>query len=661
MKGIPVYEHLGASCRVLFAALFAVALPAQADPEPGEKIPVYDVYVTSQRDIVQKTTTVREITRETIQEKNARNLNEALQREPSIVIRRAGQGVPRLDLRGLRTRQVLLLVDGVPSYSTEDGNFDPSLIPSNLIESIDVTYSNSSVLYGDGPLAGVLQVRTRSGKQGVQAEGRGDFREGMQYLGQASVSGAAGGFEGFASGSYEYAEGFNMSDDFDPTPLEDGGRRENSDREMGTAFAKLGYAPNERGRVDVLFDYRRMEYGIPWAVYDNSDPYGRNPNYQRLEDLEGFSGQLSGQLLPHEDVELRSWAYVARQTQDRGRYDDENLNSIDDRNSYLIDDTALITGGALHGRYDMGDYGALRFAANGRYESFEADGWVRLRSGDLGEVDQSEGLGAWSLGLEYEVQPVDSAGLVLGYGHAFLEGDGIGDNGSLFLAGAYYDFDTGTRLRGSAAHKLRFPSIRQLYEPDYGNSDLDSERCWCFDVAIEQRLPRNTTLALTGYWLELKDFIERPPGEDFVTNHEEWRNRGFEVTAESRPWQPLFVRLAYTYLDARDLSSDSIYDRLENRPRHKIDFVSVATLPWQMDFRVGFSWPLNTLTYSRDGQDSRELDDFVLLDLKLEQRLWEDLLRLYVGVDNLLDEDWTFNYGFPQEGRAVYGGLELRY
>ena len=53
---------------------------------------------------------------------------------------------------------------------------------------------------------------------------------------------------------------------------------------------------------------------------------------------------------------------------------------------------------------------------------------------------------------------------------------------------------TGTRLRGSAAHKLRFPSIRQLYDVDGGNPDLEEERCWCFEVGIEQRLPCKSML-----------------------------------------------------------------------------------------------------------------------------------------------------------------------
>ena len=199
-------------------------------------------------------------------------------------------------------------------------------------------------------------------------------------------------------------------------------------------------------------------------IDDRDDPYRQNPRFERVHDLEGFSAQLSGQLQPREDLGLRSWAYVTRQQEDRARYDDEDLDSMLRTNSFRLEGTTLIAGGALHGRYDLGAFGALRFAANGRVEGFDSEG-VMSQTRDLEEVDESHDLGAWSLGLEYEVQPLESGGIVLGYGHAFLEADGgVSDNGSLFLAGAYYDFPTGTRLRGSAAHKLRFPSIRQLYE-----------------------------------------------------------------------------------------------------------------------------------------------------------------------------------------------------
>jgi outer membrane receptor protein involved in Fe transport len=672
MREFPVRHSCGAFRWTLLALIASVSVSAHADPPanqtPQSEIPIYDVYVTSERDLVEEVTTVRKISEADIEEKNARNLDEALVREPSIVVRRAGEGVARIDLRGLRTRQILMLVDGVPFYSTEDGNFDPSLIPSNLIDEIDVTYSNSSVLYGDGPLAGVLQVRTRSAEEGVQTRGRGDYREGDQYLGQVSVAGAVRGFEGFAAGSYLDSDTYPLPGDFDGTLLEGGGNRENADRRQGNALVKLGYAPSKRGRVDLLVDYRHAEFGVPWTAYGSDDPYGRNPNFRRMNDLQGFSTQLSGQLQPYEDLELRSWAYVTRQQEDRGLYDDRGLDSILERNSFQLEGTTLVTGGAVHGRYDLGAFGALRFAANGRFESFDSDGLLcEVRGGCDDEpftvVDESHDLAAWSIGLEYEFQPVEQAGVVLGYGHAFLDADGgASDDGSLFLAGVYYDFPTGTRLRGSVAHKLRFPSIRQLYDVDGGNPDLDAERCWCFELGIEQRLPLGTTLGFTGYWLVLDDFIERLTSGDPFENRQELRNRGFEVTATSRPWEPLFLRVAYTFLDARDVSSDSPYDRLHNRPRHKFDAMTTITLPWQMDFRVGVSWVANTSIDSRtEPVMTRRLPDFVFFELKLVQRFWEDRTRLYAGVDNVLDEEWTYNYGFPQAGRTFFGGIELRY
>jgi outer membrane cobalamin receptor len=55
------------------------------------------------------------------------------------------------------------------------------------------------------------------------------------------------------------------------------------------------------------------------------------------------------------------------------------------------------------------------------------------------------------------------------------------------------------------------------------------------------------------------------------------------------------------------------------------------------------------------------LETFTLLDLRLTQPLCQGRLSLYAGVDNLLDEDWTLNYGFPQQGRIIYGGAELRF
>ncbi len=190
---------------------------------------------------------------------------------------------------------------------------------------------------------------------------------------------------------------------------------------------------------------------------------------------------------------------------------------------------------------------------------------------DFRSFDEGHHLAAYSVGAEYEFKPTESSGVVLGYGQSWLDAEGgKTDTEGMFLVGGFLDFPTGTRLRGSVARKIRFPSLRQLYEIDTGNPGLEAERSYGFEVGVEQELPGQTLLALTGFQTELYGFIERISGQPFE-NRERLRMRGFELTAASRPWEPLFLRFGYTFLDARDIADDSPFDELQSRPRHKID------------------------------------------------------------------------------------------
>jgi outer membrane cobalamin receptor len=74
-----------------------------------------------------------------IEWRNDRTLADVLELVPGINVRTGGQGIPRIDIRGLRTRQAKLLVNGVPFNSTFDGQYDPELIPAGEIARVKVT------------------------------------------------------------------------------------------------------------------------------------------------------------------------------------------------------------------------------------------------------------------------------------------------------------------------------------------------------------------------------------------------------------------------------------------------------------------------------------------------------------------------------------------
>src|SRR3990172_573034 len=141
-----------------------------------------EIVVGAEKKVVESAGTVREITSEDIQNKDARTLDKALALLPGINIRTGADGVPRVDLRGFRSRHVVLLLDGIPINSTFDAQFDPTLIPVENIEKIKVSYGTHSVLYGDGGLGGVINIITKRGTKGVHGMVQGEAGEGDHYL-----------------------------------------------------------------------------------------------------------------------------------------------------------------------------------------------------------------------------------------------------------------------------------------------------------------------------------------------------------------------------------------------------------------------------------------------------------------------------------------------
>src|SRR4030042_4423466 len=192
---------------------------AQAIEDYTDIYTLGEIVVSGERQGVEAVGTVREVTAEDIQNKGARTLDEALQLFPGVYIRTGADGVPRVDLRGFRSRHVVLLLDGIPLNSTADGQFDPSLIPTEDIEKIKVSYGDSSLLYGDGGLAGVINIITKKGRKDVvHGMVLGAAGDRSHYLGQFNLSDGYGKGDFFLSGSHSGGGGFRVSHAFKAPP-----------------------------------------------------------------------------------------------------------------------------------------------------------------------------------------------------------------------------------------------------------------------------------------------------------------------------------------------------------------------------------------------------------------------------------------------------------
>jgi len=90
----------------------------------------------------------------------------------------AGQN--NLNLRGLGPNETLVLVDGhrfVPS--TSSGLIDTNVIPSSLVDRIEVVTGGASAAWGSDAVAGVVNIITKKNLDGLS----GDFQPGISTYG----------------------------------------------------------------------------------------------------------------------------------------------------------------------------------------------------------------------------------------------------------------------------------------------------------------------------------------------------------------------------------------------------------------------------------------------------------------------------------------------
>jgi outer membrane receptor protein involved in Fe transport len=174
------------------------------------------------------------ITREELLASGASRLGDFLQALPFMAgsplntqTSRRGQGgglsrgIETVELRGLGEERTLVLVDGrrfVPGGNGASGVVDLGMLPIAMIERVEIFKSGASVEYGADALAGVVNVITRDGVDGVEVAARGrvtrrgdaetgslsavagrtfaggDFMVGLEYTDQQPVSKGARGF-----------------------------------------------------------------------------------------------------------------------------------------------------------------------------------------------------------------------------------------------------------------------------------------------------------------------------------------------------------------------------------------------------------------------------------------------------------------------------------
>ena len=137
------------------------------------------------------------------------------------------------------------------------------------------------------------------------------------------------------------------------------------------------------------------------------------------------------------------------------------------------------------------------------------------------------------------------------------------------------------------------------------------------------------------------------------------RSKGIEMSLESQWLSNLSSTLSYAYIDAEirnDIKNKYVTDTPEHSAFARLKYSPISTLDIIPQVRYESKRYASTDVAHSDYYNKA----YVLADLKVAYRVMKDL-EVAVGAKNLLDKNYSYSYGYPQEGRSYYANFRYKF
>ncbi len=604
----------------------------------------------------------------------APRLAEVLRETPFVRVRTNSRGETELSLRGSESRQVAVLVDGVPLTLGWDDRADLSVVPATGAQGIRVVRGVPSLLHGPNVLGGVVEVGVARAagaeveRESLRAAVGADHAGGRMLSASFTAPLGAGAGETTlrAGAGFRDQPGFALADGV-VDPGEDDGLRGNSDAESLDGFVALRHRTAGGAWASLSGFGSRTRRGVTPELHLESPRFWRYPEASR--GVAALSAGTGMRTTPLGEGDLEATFGLDAARTELASYADRAYDEVTGRED--ADDRTLSL--RLLGDHTLGSAADLRaaltLADTRRDEVLEPGGPNRYRQR------------LWSLGGEAERRvllagPAEVLRLVAG---ASADGADTPEAGDKEPLGRLRDW--GARLgatatlRGAAelhaglSRRSRFPALRELYSGALGrfqpNPDLHPETLLAAEAGGTAQLGA-LQLQAVGFHQRLEDAIVRVGlggGRFRRENRNEIRSTGAELLADWRAGpRALTGSLTLQRVRLIDSEAEGGSGRAEYQPgvAGSLDGSTPLLLGLRGEAGVRFQgrqW----CVHPELGREVA-LDASARTDLRLS-RAWRAgalarRLRAVLALDNAADAAVYDQCGLPQPGRTLR--LELR-
>jgi len=535
--------------------------------------------------------------------------------------------VQNVQIRGARSSQVDVYLDGVLMTNAQDRAFDVNSIPVSSIDHVEIIRSGAGSLGKANSLGGMVNIVTRKGEQTetpftIAVETGSFLPEQYQSDGETkrNIRGLADSIKldasyGDSFGNLSVAAGLGALGAQNNYTYESGEElllREHADMWKVHGNVSAVYDMEEAGVFSLRNVTRYQHAGVPGSL-----SWPTPENYQN-----DFHTTTSA------DYKIQGVFDELMDLQVTGAYTYERI---------FFHDSSF--GDSTHHRHKAGIEAEQRWnhsdAVN--FSSGIHAAWDGLDSTDAGEHDRYS-VGVFGAGNVYladrnlSLHPVARVDYVDAYG--------IEPDASL---GAIYNLNDETALQANTGYARRLPTYNELYWVGMGNPDLGPETGWMGDLGITHS-KGNMAYEGTVFVRDTRGLIYWDLAAGKPKNISRAFFLGAEQEFEVSLTDDLAVHASYLLNYSWDLSNDNTF-AADKRVAH----TRMHTL------HAGISAAHEAISASLNGKylgKTEDLDSAVIIDAVVN---WQagDRYALYAAVDNLLNTRYQLNDGYPMPGTKI--------
>ncbi|HBF87180.1 MAG TPA: TonB-dependent receptor [Bacteroidales bacterium] len=502
---------------------------------------------------------------------------------------------------GSPNTDVLVLIDGHPQYQGIFGHPLPDAYVASDVEKVEIIRGPASILYGSNAMAGVINIITKKQKEdGLNVNlgaSYGSYNT-QKYYG--TIGYKKNKFSIFASVNHDYTDGIRDSTDF----------------EISNAYTKVGYEINKH--FDVFADFSIAKFN----ANDNGPEF--KPASFNIDITRGKTSFSLDNKFEKSEGSFKFYHNFGTHDLSDGWHSTDRNSGLMLYQTYKLFKNNNITIGS-----DFKQYGGI---ANGGKAKDTLLTINELAFYAYAQQTFFKKL-TFSTGLRLENNT--------NYGNELIP-----------LAGISYNPTKNTTLKTSISKGFRSPTIMEMYlyapNPDLKPEEMISYEISCLQTFFDYKL----SLELTAYRAEGKNLIQVAGQYPNVKreNVGSFTNQGIEFSAKYRITKDLYVNANYSYLNTE-------------KP-------IIAAPKQQINLSVNYTYKICNINVSVQHIDklytsvSPEISqNYTLLNARFNVKPLKKMkdFQVFVVGNNLLNQKYEINYGYPMAGFNLAGGFNIKF